>query len=433
MAFAVPSRPTVPTTPPLLCKVAAMTVLVAASVMPVPLAVRSTSPPLCPSEAFPARAIPPAAPFSTIAGPVSTAPVFSAMPPLPEVADNVRPAPMLPVEEIAPVPDVRSVTSRVAVSAPDTARAPVSVSVKSWVAPVTAKAATVPMAFAVPSRTTVPTTLPLLCNVAAMIVLVVASVIPVPLAIKSTNPPVCPNSAFPVRATPPAAPFSTIVGPVNMAPVFSAMPPEPEVKFTVPVAPMLPETPIEPVFASLIVTLVAVTGPVMARLPVLPLSASVKVPPLTSNLPRVLTALLRPRVTPLIAVPVRVAAVRAAVWVMVPFVSSSTLTVGPPNTPPMTIDPAVTEGLDAPGAVVAPRRRLIGPMPDRLSNDKPAPEAPSVIGTIVLFGASSKVPPVTVPPAAMVKPSVRKLTSLDAPAPRLPVAATVMPVPVSWR
>ena len=63
------------------------------------------------------------------------------------------------------------------------------------------------------------------------------------------------------------------------------MPPEPDASVRPVVAPMLPETAIVPVLASEIAILVAVTGPVTDRLPVLPLSTSEKSPPVTAKLP----------------------------------------------------------------------------------------------------------------------------------------------------
>ena len=73
--------------PPVLCSVVPVIAAVAASVTPTPLVVRSITVVLAlPSAAVPVKTIPPAAPFSTIVGPVSMAPVFSAMPPLPDEA-----------------------------------------------------------------------------------------------------------------------------------------------------------------------------------------------------------------------------------------------------------------------------------------------------------------------------------------------------------
>ena len=63
------------------------------------------------------------------------------------------------------------------------------------------------------------------------------------------------------------------------------MPPDPDVRTRDVVAPTLPVTEIVPVFALLTLTFAAVNGPLRVRFPVLPLSTSVKFPPLTANAP----------------------------------------------------------------------------------------------------------------------------------------------------
>ena len=216
------------------------------------------------------------------------------MPPVPDASLSAVVAPMLPVTAI-----VGPLSAMLpAVSLPATPRLPVSTKRKS--PPVTANDPTETMVFAVPARLTVPVTPEVLCRT------VLATIVPVDTCV-----------------TPPPDAERSTVAPDRMPPVFSEIPPEPDVRISAVVAPMLPVTLMVPVLASWIVTLPAVTGPVTDRLPVLPLSTSVKLPdptPKDPNAPMLLD--VEERVTPLAAVPLRVPTVSApAVPAMEPSVS----------------------------------------------------------------------------------------------------------------
>ena len=196
------------------------------------------------------------------------------------------------------------------------------------------------------------------------------------------------------------------------------MPPEPDASVRPVVAPMLPETAI---VAALVreIAPADVRGPETVRLAT-PLSSRVKPPEPAVKLPTVPMA--APERVKVPEPPVRVAAVRTlpASLVMAPpvLVSSSRLVVPTPNAPPTEIEPACAVSPE-PGIVTAPMRTTLLPIP---VSDTRLPPAPNTKVVPDVFGATSVMPPVTVPPATMVNVSAWKLASPAAPAPTLPVA-----------
>ncbi len=85
--------------------------------------------------------------------------------------------------------------------------------------------------------------------------------------------------------TPPPAADKSTVGPVTIAPLFSATPPVPDASASKVPAPRLPVTVIEPAPPSPMEIVPAVTGPLIARLPVKAVFVTRKLPDFTAKKP----------------------------------------------------------------------------------------------------------------------------------------------------
>ena len=243
IAFAVPTRDTGPPMVPLLNKVAAVMTALLASLTLAPA--RVTTDATVPKLAMPFSAIVPAPASIEMAVPLRTAPVFSVSPPVPDFAASVRPATIEPVAVIPPVPLVVSVTSRPAVSGPETVRPVLAafVRTKSLEPPDTANAPIVPIVLLMPARFTVAAA-PVLTIVPALIRPAAAWVTPPAVAFKLS--PVRPNAPVPrlasAKAMAPTAVMVTVAeaGPVRVVTVAGATLPRPTVSPVPPFSVIVP-------------------------------------------------------------------------------------------------------------------------------------------------------------------------------------------------